>query len=69
MHTNVKCTIIVLYIRDHAVFVQKYHPKTASNSFITAWQYWLGIAKPKKCLQSDPKPFQQVSTEFKFFSI
>ena len=35
-------------------------------SFITAWQYWLDMhSQAQNYLQSDPKPFQQVSMKFK----
>ena len=44
-----------LYIRDHKGWIfsdQKCHPET-SLIVLTAWQYWLSITKPKKCLQSN----------------
>ena len=51
--------MVVLYVRDHGDLA----PKKINLSFITAWQYWLGI--DHKCLQSNPKPFQQSSKNLK----
>ena len=56
-------SMVVLYVRDHGGLgfsAQKYHLKNQTHfSLSTVWQHWLGIAKPK-CVQINPKPFQQV---------
>ena len=47
------------------LFQPKISPENQhQSSFKTAWEYWLD--KAQKCLQSDPKPFQQVFN-LKFF--
>ena len=46
------------FMLDH----EESHPN--SPHLIIPWQYWLGIAKPKKCCQSNPK---QVSMILHFF--
>ena len=57
-------SMIVLYIRDHAVLsflAQKLHPKTSLKFNLAVL---VRYNQAQKCLQSNPKPFQQVSMEF-----
>ena len=53
-------SMIVLYIRDHEEL-----GLPVKN--ITLKPPQLGTAKPKKCLQTNSKPFQKVSVGFKNF--
>jgi len=54
--------IVISYSTEILGFLAfKYHPETSLN---LAWQHWLGIAKPKKGLQINPKPFHPVAMKF-----
>ena len=45
---------------------QKYHPKKPASNFLhNNLAVLVRYSQAQKCLQSDPKPFQQVSMEIK----
>jgi len=56
----------IIPVKDHDkldCLSQKYHPKTSLISFMTTWQHWLGMAKPKNVFRSTPNP------SWKFYSL
>ena len=69
---NISATLIIQYGSNCVLWIMEvwgFQPINITQnlpqiSFLTVWQYWLGIAKPKKCLQINPKPFQQVVINF-----
>ena len=49
-------SMVLLYIKDHGDFgilAYKYHSET---SLTTAWQHWLGMAKPTNVFRLTPNP-------------
>ena len=52
-----------IYVKDHEGL--GFQPKNQPhNSFLTVWQYLVRQSQAKKCLQINPKPFQQVVMKF-----
>ena len=65
-------SMVVLYIGDHAVLgflAQNVTLKPASNFLHNSLAVLVRHSHAQKCLQSDPKAFQQVSMEFEKFPI
>ena len=45
--------VLFIGIMKVGVLTLKSHPKNQPNiNFVTAWQYWLGTAKPKNVFRS-----------------
>ena len=57
--------MVVLYIRDHGglgFLAQQYHPKKLQLDSID-------YSQAHRCIQSYPKPFQQISMKFQNFML